>query len=106
MQDEVINPLETETDAVDYFQISSTKSTFEEGNYSHVFELDNQVQMQSRTRYSFWQALGDIGGFHDGLLLLLRYLVAPIAATLFQNDLLSTKRKEMEQSIQKQRRRS
>ena len=41
MQDEVINPLETETDAVDYFQISSTESSFEEGDYGHVFELDN-----------------------------------------------------------------
>ena len=33
-------------------------------------------------------ALGDIGGFYDGLRLLLLFFVEPIVAIVFENDLL------------------
>ena len=33
-------------------------------------------------------ALGDVGGFHDGLFLIFSTILSPIAATLFENDLL------------------
>ena len=33
-------------------------------------------------------ALGDIGGFYDGLRLLITFFMAPISAILFENDLL------------------
>ena len=35
-------------------------------------------------------ALGDIGGFYDGLRLVLLFFMAPVAATLFENDLLKS----------------
>mmetsp|Transcript_22119 Transcript_22119/g.27214 ORF Transcript_22119/g.27214 Transcript_22119/m.27214 type:complete len:127 (+) Transcript_22119:950-1330(+) len=44
--------------------------------------------MISRTRYSFWKALGDVGGFHDGLIFLVRLIMAPYSAALFFADLL------------------
>ena len=33
-------------------------------------------------------ALGDIGGFYDGLRLLILFFMAPVAAIFFENDLL------------------
>ena len=33
-------------------------------------------------------ALADVGGFHDGIKLILSIFLAPIAATFFENDLL------------------
>ena len=44
--------------------------------------------IESRTRYSFWTALGDVGGFHDGLTLLMKVFMASIAAISYENDLL------------------
>ena len=43
---------------------------------------------EKRIRYSFWTALADIGGFHDGLTLLVHVLMNPIAATFFENSIL------------------
>ena len=34
-------------------------------------------------------ALADVGGFHDGIKLILSIFLAPIAATFFENDLLN-----------------
>ena len=36
-------------------------------------------------------ALADVGGFHDGIKLILSIFLAPIAATFFENDLLKSK---------------
>ena len=33
-------------------------------------------------------ALADVGGFHDGIKLVLSIFLAPIAATFFENDIL------------------
>ena len=42
--------------------------------------------MLSRTRYSFWVALGDIGGFFDGMGLLTRIFMGPLSAVFFFNN--------------------
>ena len=41
----------------------------------------------SRQRLSFWQALGDIGGFHDGLVLLVKLFMVPLSANFFNFNL-------------------
>ena len=56
--------------------------------YEHYIELHNKMQVSSRVRYSLWQALADVGGFHDGLFLIVRFLIAPIAATFFHREIL------------------
>lgn len=58
------------------------------GEMKHTFHIDNSVQVEKRIRYNFWMALGDVGGFHDGLSLLVYLLMAPFAAIFFENDLL------------------
>lgn len=57
--------------------------------YSHYFLMDSHMQDQSRVRYSFWKALGDIGGLSDGLYLIFRVLIGPIVAAYFERDLLN-----------------
>ena len=39
-----------------------------------------------RTRYGFWQFVSDIGGFHDGLRLLVNIIFAPIVSFSFASD--------------------
>ena len=54
-----------------------------------VFLLDQKVLRMGRTRYNFWQALGDIGGFHDGLILLVKLLMSSISSIFFFNDVVN-----------------
>ena len=51
-----------------------------------IFELDNKKTQIQRQRYTFWAALGDIGGFYDGLNLLISIFLAPLSSALFFND--------------------
>jgi len=51
------------------------------------FELQPDVQIMQRQRYSFWDALGDIGGFHDGLVLLVSMFMSSISSALFTREL-------------------
>lgn len=46
------------------------------------------MQILTRVRYNFWMLLADVGGFHDGLRLLVSFLLAPITAIFFENDML------------------
>ena len=50
--------------------------------------------MNVRVRYSYWDALSDVGGFHDGLSLIIRILIGPFAANFFQNDLIKKSKQE------------
>ena len=45
------------------------------------------MQQMATVRLSFWQALSDLGGFHDGIFVLVKAFIAPIAASLFQAEL-------------------
>ena len=90
LQDSWINPFGGVTYQEDYIQSSATTIdsydlyTF----YEHLFYADDSIQVIKRIRYNFWMALGDIGGFYDGLRLVLALFMAPIAAIFFENDLL------------------
>lgn len=48
--------------------------------------MDGYYQIESRVRYNFWNLLGDVGGFNDGLFLLCELFVLPISAMAFAND--------------------
>ena len=65
--------------------------------------LDSIMSEKSRVRYSFWDALADIGGFHDGLVLLITIVIGPYAAYGFFVELVSKLRKEPTQSKQHKR---
>ena len=54
--------------------------------------LDVDYMELKRVRYNFWDALGDIGGFHDGLILFIRILMGPFAAHSFIMELIASSR--------------
>ena len=68
-------------------------TTFYGGDYAR-FEidivLDKTISVSSRTRYSCWDLLGDVGGFNDGLILLCSFIVSPYVAYTFTSELLSS----------------
>ena len=49
--------------------------------------LSSTTKIQQRIRYGVWQALGDIGGFYDGVGLMLGSLMSQYAATKFLMEL-------------------
>ena len=57
------------------------------------FEIDIEQIMFTRQRYTFWAALGDVGGLHDGLLLLINIFMASISAASFTNALTNDSKK-------------
>ena len=94
MQDSIWDPLESPTDEHDYIQVSETvprvfklPKDMVGTSFEHMFIIDNNVQVEKRIRYNFWTALADVGGFHDGLVLILGLFMSPFAAMMFENDL-------------------
>ena len=43
----------------------------------------------TRTRYNIWDLLADVGGFNDGLILLVKLLFGSYSYFAFKKDLLS-----------------
>ena len=60
-----------------------------ETNYFRTFALELDYQEQKRVRQNYWDALADVGGFHDGLFLIMNSLLAPFVAHRFLMDLVS-----------------
>ena len=48
-------------------------------------QLAKVMKIMERRSYTFWDVLGDIGGFHDGLILSIYFLMAPFSAKSFMN---------------------
>ena len=46
------------------------------------------VKIQNRTRYNFWDLLGDVGGFNDGLFLLCSLFMSSYSALAYKIDFL------------------
>ena len=94
-EDSIYDPFEGVSRLFQYLSVepagSITIPSIEEESvkYRHTFVLDVDYQEQKRKRYNLWDALGDIGGFHDGLLLLIRLVIAPLAARNYFFDLIS-----------------
>ena len=53
--------------------------------------LDGYLNVRKRTRYSVWDLLGDVGGLHDGLVILLSILIVPFSTFSFSNDFINDK---------------
>ena len=88
MQDTLFDPFNSVTDEHKYLAVEKTEVEPFDSDlplYSHNIQLDNRITNESRIRYNFWLALGDIGGFHDGLVLLAKFLIGPVSMALFKN---------------------
>ena len=95
MQESVYNPFNTNVKSHDYlsvaFQLYKNYGNSKGAEYFHYITLDSNLHVEKRIRYSLWAALSDVGGFHDGLKLVLDLFMAPMAATFFENELLRGK---------------
>ena len=83
-----LNPIESLSEQRDYLSVAASHDVEFDMHYSHRFMIDNSVQVEKRYRYNFWEALADLGGLQDGLSMLVNFLMAPLAATMFENRLL------------------
>ena len=52
-----------------------------DGETFYIFMISDKARFQQRIRYGVWQALGDIGGFYDGVGLLFGSIISQCAAT-------------------------
>ena len=53
------------------------------------FELHQKKRIIERQTYSMLEWLGDVGGLFDGLILISRFFIVPIAAFTLKTELLS-----------------
>lgn len=91
MQDALIDPFKSGMEQISFLTFKDNK--LDEVIFSHIdfyeikFLIDPSVRTVTRTRYNFWKALGDIGGFHDGLKLLVTSLLSPLGHLIFYFDI-------------------
>ena len=86
MYDSVVNPFNSATDEKEFLSIEQWEQRKTPDNFGIIsidFTIDGSLNHSQRTRYNFWMALGDIGGFHDGMNLLIGIFMGPISAALF-----------------------
>ena len=92
MHDSILNPFTQFSDENNFLSVSKTYwdidafRTVDKIFAIISFDIDKKVQIMSRQRLSFWQALGDVGGFHDGLILLIKLFMVPLSASFFNFD--------------------
>ena len=54
--------------------------------------LSGELYVESRTVYNFWNLLGDVGGFHDGLGLVATLFMGFVSQISFEQNYLLGKR--------------
>ena len=97
--DELINPITPAENAYSFISIDSFSSLKNEagpdGKESYIIEINvyltGDLHVESRTRYNFWDLLGDVGGFHDGLLLVASLFMGLVARIAFEKEYLNGK---------------
>ena len=94
VNDHLYNPYDQQTADINYLIFSDEwASDYPKAKsddpfiYEVHFRIDTTKHMYERTRYNYWDALGDIGGFHDGLLLVFSMFMSTISAASFTNKL-------------------
>ena len=50
--------------------------------------LSGYMVIENRNRYNIWDLLADVGGFHDGLMIIGTILVSSYASLVFKKDYL------------------
>ena len=93
MFDNYLNPFKSATFEAQSSQIKSTSAiTLGHRKYEHKIRLDVVKQINQRIRYTLWDALADIGGFYDGLHIMIGSVLTSVAATLYSNEISSQHR--------------
>lgn len=113
--DDLIDPFGLSQKTQEYLSTSSFEITVEEmdsggggkkRSQNALFELelktrlDGYLQVESRIRKSYWDLLGDVGGFNDGCFLLCSIFMGLYSQIVFQSDYLDGTLYENEKSKQ------
>ena len=83
MYDSIFDPFGTATDKLSFLNEAYFYEDLMDDHTLIVFELDGKTKIQQRIRFGVWQALGEIGGFYDGLGLIFGTVIRQLAATKF-----------------------
>lgn len=91
------SPFSTLTDTLSFLSINKTQFNAVDMTGMVVpffieFFIDTEVKKQTRSRYNFWQALGDIGGIHDGFNLLISLFMSRLSAAFFFSSFVNGQR--------------
>ena len=57
-------------------------------DFELVVHLGKNIEIIERTRYNFWDILGDVGGFNDGLYLVFELIFSSFATFSFKQSIL------------------
>ena len=63
-------------------------------SYFHEIVLDVDKHILERAYLNFMEVVENVGGFYDGLYLLLNIFIAPLAATFYEQDFVKGFKKE------------
>ena len=99
LDDDIWNPLAHKTSDTRYMSLGDPKYTVESGNEDEEddtrlitlefdIKLSNDLKIEERRRYQFWDLIGDVGGFNDGIYALAGLLFNFYSALAFKADLL------------------
>ena len=93
MLDSVIDPFGAPTAIHSFLSFEKKREyAYDKDNDGQTFYkiwLGESAKIQQRIRFGVWQALGDIGGFYDGVGLILGSIMSQFAATKFLMELFS-----------------
>ena len=84
------------TEADEDFTIAYANNEINVLDFSITVKLGNMIQILERTRYNFWDLLGDVGGFNDGLHLVGSLLLSGWAAFSFKQSILKNVKVDVE----------
>ena len=90
MHDSLWDPFEPETEEFEFLTVNNNYRIAEQAEkllFKLYFEIEPEVQMMSRKRYNFWELLSDVGGFFEGVKLLLSFFLTTISAIYFKLDI-------------------
>ena len=99
INDELFNPLSSEEnsfnllnlDSFDQFVTETQTDKKDAFEFTMKLILSGNKSVEGRTRYNFWDLLGDLGGFHGSLHIITSVFMSLYASLAFQANYLSEK---------------
>ena len=94
-EDSLVDPFNQATDELSFLSIDNSKivnfdnkAGLRSTGILHFCQIDVQKQFIKRNSLDIWDLVADVGGFHDGLLLLVGLAMYPFSTCLYQQDVI------------------
>ena len=89
-EDSLLDVFREATDEIEYLSITDSEiasniqvDKIRNSRFSHICRINTDKLKMIRTKFNVWDAIGFIGGTHDGIYLIVGILLRPISACLF-----------------------